>query len=171
MNKQFLMLLVMLSFLSCKPSKDLSTVPVVDITKYAGHWYEIARFPNSFEKDFECVTATYTVLDNGTIEVINKGFSSSKKRKEVKGKAWVPDSKYPGRLKVQFFWPFSGDYYIVALDPNYNYALIGNPSRNYLWILSKQKELEMSIYNSLVDTARNNGFEVEKLVKINQNCN
>jgi len=142
MIRNALILLTMISFLSCKPSQNLSTVEKVDIKKYAGQWYEISRLPNSFEKGLHCVTATYTLKKNNKIEVLNKGYSIKDRGKfsTAKGTAWVPNSEYPGRLKVRFFWPFSGNYYIISLDEEYNYALVGDPSRKYLWILSRTKE-------------------------------
>jgi len=165
--------LIMLSITACKSEqKDLTTVKELDLTKYAGTWYEIARLPNSFEKDLECVTATYTVLPNGKVEVLNKGYTNAdtSKLKSIKGVAWVPDNNYPARLKVRFFWPFSGKYWVIALDKDYNYALVGDPSRKYLWILSKSSTLDDSVYSTLVNIAKENGFDVEKLMMVNQNC-
>ena len=161
----------MASLLSCKTTQDLPTVEKVDISKYTGQWYEIARLPNSFEKGLECVTATYTQKSNGKIEVLNRGYSSTKgSYKTAKGTAWVPDSKYPGRLKVTFFWPFSGNYYITSLDENYQYALVGDPSRKYLWVLARTKTLDTSIYEDLLNHAENNGFNIQEVIRINQGC-
>ena len=111
----------LLGLISCKASMELQTVEKVDIDSYLGTWYEIARLPNSFEKGLECVTATYSLKENGKIEVLNKGYSAEKKKgfDTAKGTAWIPDPDYPGRLKVTFFWPFSGDYYIISLDEAY----------------------------------------------------
>ena len=163
----------MINLLSCKTIKDLPTVKNVDIEKYSGQWYEIARLPNSFEKGLECVTANYTVKKNGKIEVLNKGYSSenSGEFKTAKGTAWIPNAKYPGRLKVTFFWPFSGNYYIISLEKNYKYALVGDPSRKYLWILSRSRNLESTTYSKLLDIAKNNGFDIKDIIKINQDCN
>ncbi|MBE0650753.1 MAG: lipocalin family protein [Bacteroidales bacterium] len=154
-------------------SKDLPTVAKVDIHQYSGQWYEIARFPNRFERGLVCVTANYKVKENGKIEVINSGHRSDNIQKinAAKGTAWVPDDRFPGRLKVRFFWPFSGKYYIIALDRNYQYALVGDPSRKYLWILSRTKILSEDSYSKLLEIARENGFDTKKLIKINQDCN
>ena len=161
----------MASLFSCKTTQDLPTVEKVDIPKYSGVWYEIARLPNSFEKGLECVTATYTQKSNGKIEVLNKGYSSEKgSYKTAKGTAWLPDSKYPGRLKVTFFWPFAGNYYIISLEENYQYALVGDPSRKYLWVLARTKTLDLSIYDDLMKKAKSNGFDINKVIKINQEC-
>lgn len=163
----------MLSFLSCKNSEPLETVESVDINKYLGQWYEIARLPNSFEKGMECVTANYTLKKNEKIEVLNKGYLIDNKGefKTAKGVAWVPKTKYPGRLKVSFFRPFSGKYYIIALDKDYKYALVGDPSRKYLWILSRTKTLDDSIYTNLLDTAQKHKFDISTIIKVNQDCN
>jgi apolipoprotein D and lipocalin family protein len=161
----------MLSLSTCKSKyKELPTVNELDLARYAGTWYEIARLPNSFEKGLECVTATYTVLTNGRVEVLNKGYANadSSKIKSIKGVAWVPDSSNPGRLKVRFFWPFTGKYWVIALVMDYNYALVGDPSRKYLWILSKSSTLDNLTYTTLVNIAKENGFDVEKLMKVNQ---
>ena len=161
----------MASLFSASPAQDLPTVEKVDLTKYAGTWYEIARLPNSFEKGMTCVTATYTLKENGKVKVLNKGYLADKgKYKTAKGTAWVPDGGYPGRLKVTFFWPFAGNYYIMALDEGYAYALVGDPSRKYLWVLARTKTLEESIYSELMALAKNKGFDVEQVMRIDQSC-
>lgn len=171
MTNKIFILLSMAALLSCKTTQDLPTVEQVDISKYAGQWFEIARLPNSFEKGLECVTATYTQKNNGKIEVLNKGYSPEKgSYKTAKGTAWVPDGKYPGRLKVTFFWPFSGNYYIMSLDDNYQYALVGDPSRKYLWVLARSKTLDALIFEDLMNHAENNGFDIHQVININQDC-
>ncbi len=153
--------------------KELSTVPGVDINRYAGKWYEIARFQHSFEKDLVCVYAEYGIRDDGKISVTNSGrkISDPAKEKRITGKAWQPDPAEPGRLKVQFFWPIAAPYYIFHLDQeNYRYALVGTPSRNYLWILARDRAIDESLYRELVEVARRNGFAVENLVKVRQDC-
>ena len=172
MKTQLLILLAVIGLTSCKPSQNLSTVGEVDIQKYAGQWYEIARLPNGFEKDLECVTATYTMKKNGKIEVLNQGHSikDNTKAKKAKGTAWMPDGAYPGRLKVSFFWPFAGDYYIISLDENYAYALVGDPSRKYLWVLSRSSNLDESIYSELLGIAGTHGFDTHTMIKVKQDC-
>lgn len=172
MIRAAIILLMMGTNFISKPTQNLSTVKEVDIQKYAGQWYEIARLPNSFEKGLGCVTATYTLKKNGKIEVLNQGRSIKKpgKKSTAKGTAWVPDAAYPGRLKVSFFWPFAGNYYIISLDQDYNYALVGDPSRKYLWVLSRSKALDNTIYTELLDIAKVNGFDIDKVIKVNQGC-
>lgn len=161
----------MSSFSFNNTAQELPTVEKVDLSKYAGMWYEIARLPNSFEKGLECVTATYTLKSNGKIEVLNKGYSAEKgKYKTAKGTAQVPDMAYPGRLKVTFFWPFYGKYYIMALDENYQYVLVGDPSRKYLWILSRSRTLDEPIYSELMALAKTQGFDTDQVIRIDQNC-
>lgn len=172
MLKNLLILLILMNLLSCKTNRDLSTVGEVNLEKYAGQWYEIARLPNKFEKGLKCITATYSLKKNGKIEVLNKGFSIEKMGESdaAKGTAWIPDPNYPGRLKVSFFWPFAGDYYIISLDEEYQYVLVGDPSRKYLWILSRTKKLDDTIYSKLIDIGRQNGFKVEDIIKVDHDC-
>lgn len=173
MKKNMLFLFpVMFSFLSCKTAKDLPTVATVDINEYAGQWYEVAKLPNRFEKGLDCVTATYSVMENGKIKVENRGrlLKDLSRFKDITGTAWVPNPEFPGRLKVRFFWPFSGDYYIMALDENYSYALVGSPSRKFLWVLSKIKDLDKDIYDELLQVAKSNGFNIDAVERINQEC-
>lgn len=168
-----LILLTMFNVMSSNPKKELLTVKKVDLQKYSGRWFEIARFPNRFEKGLVCVTANYKVKENGKIEVVNKGHLSNdlNKIRTAKGTAWVPDKKYPGQLKVRFFWPFSGKYYVIALDKNYQYVLVGDPSRKFLWVLSRTKVLSEDIYSELLKIAQKNGFNTQKLIRIKQDCN
>jgi apolipoprotein D and lipocalin family protein len=172
MKKQLLILLAMISIASCKPSQNLTTVEKVDIQKYAGQWYEIARLPNGFERDLECVTANYSLKKNGKIEVLNQGYSikDKSKVKKAKGTAWVPDSAFPGRLKVSFFWPFAGNYYIISLDKNYTYALVGDPTRKYLWVLARSSKLDENIYSELLEIAGTHGFDTGAVIRVNQDC-
>lgn len=166
-------LAILVSTISCEEGMDLETVKTIDIEKYAGTWYEIARLPNSFEKGMSCVTATYTSLSNGKIEVKNAGILKGKnnKKKDIVGQAWVPNSALPGQLKVRFFWPFSGDYYIMELDKDYNIALVGSPTRNFLWVLSRSPQLDQTIVDELLAKAKEAKFDIDKVEMIPQDCN
>ena len=171
MKQKLLILLSMAASLSLTKAQELQTVEKVDFPRYAGTWYEIARLPNSFEKGLECVTATYTLKSNGKIQVLNRGYSVKKdKYQTARGTAHVPDPAFPGRLKVTFFWPFYGNYYITELDEKYQYALVGDPSRKYLWVLSRTKELDENTYSRLINVARDRGFAVEEMLRIRQDC-
>ena len=151
---------------------DLPSVISVDLNKYVGIWYEIAKLPNSFEDDLKCITTNYSLRQDGNISVENKGFKDShpRKLKVNYGKAWIPNPAYPGRLKVEFLWPFSTDYYILELDEKYQYALIGATSRKYLWILCRNPQMDAIIYNHLISKAKTLGFDISMLKKTKQDC-
>ncbi|MEH0155267.1 lipocalin family protein [Limibacter armeniacum] len=159
---------------ACKnDDPTLPTVAKVDLQKYIGRWYEIARFPNSFEKELKCVTATYAIKNDGKISVTNKGvnINDPSKVSESQGMAWRPDKSKEGQLKVSFFWPFAGDYFIIALDEkNYQYALVGSPDRDYLWVLSRKPELKQETYQKLLKIAEDNKFDISKLKLTPQDC-
>jgi apolipoprotein D and lipocalin family protein len=144
----------------------------VDLTRYAGKWYEIARLPNSFEKRLKCISATYVLRKDGRVDVLNEGVSINDpgKSSKAKGLAWVPDKNSPTKLKVRFFWPFSGDYWILYLDKEYRYVLVGDPSYKYLWILSRTRQLEETVYSMLLQKAAENGFDLKSLIKVDQEC-
>ncbi len=115
----------------------LQTVSHVDLHRYVGLWYEIDRYPNSFQKGCQGSTAMYTVRPDGKIDVINSCRDEQDGRlREAKGRAWVVDKTSNARLKVSFFWPFLGDYWIIDLGLEYEYAVVGTPNRQYLWILN-----------------------------------
>lgn len=161
----------LVTLVSCG-GESLPTVPTLDLEQYKGTWYEIARFPHRFEKDLQCVSATYTLRNDGKITVYNRGFSEKKKAfKDITGKAWVPDTTRPGEIKVSFFGPFAGDYFVMDIDSSYTSVLVGSPSRNYLWILARGTILEDDRYNELVGIAESRGFDVGKLEKVRHDCN
>ena len=141
----------------------------VELSRYLGRWYEIARMPSWFEKDLVGVTATYTLKDNGEIEVRNAGFDKtlSGERKESVGRAWIPDPAQSGRLKVSFFGPFAGDYVVFELDPEYRYALVGS-SKDLFWILSREPQMDEGLYLELLAKAEAAGYDLEKLIKVEQ---
>jgi apolipoprotein D and lipocalin family protein len=144
----------------------------VDLNKYTGTWYEIARLPNPFERKLKCITATYTLREDGKITVVNKGhlITDTEKINSARGVAWIPDKKTPAKLKVRFFWPFSGDYWILFLEKDYKYVLVGDPSFKYMWILARDKEMDDATYQMLLKKAVVNGFNVVPVIKVEQNC-
>jgi lipocalin len=149
----------------------METVKNVDLKRYVGKWYEIARFDHSFEKNLVGVTATYSFRDDGKIKVLNEGykFTLDGKHSKATGKAKVPDLKEPGKLKVSFFWFFYADYEILELDTvNYQYALIGGGSPDYLWILSRTPQMAPETYNMLLQKAKDRGYDLSKLIKVAQ---
>lgn len=149
---------------------ELKTVYYVDLSRYAGKWYEIARFPQRFEKDCTCTTAVYT-LEGDHVIVENRCNRQNGKRTYIKGKAFVEKGSGNSKLKVQFFWPFKGKYWIIELAKDYSYAMVGHPNRKYLWILSRTPQMENDIYNTLVEKAREKRFDVSQLKLTEQNCN
>ena len=149
--------------------RPLETVASVDLQKYVGKWYELARYPNRFEK--KCiadVTATYTALPNGTIRVVNACEDKDGRVTEANGKAKIVDPKTNAKLKVTFFWPFYGDYWIVDLAPDYSYAVVSEPKREYLWILARAPQMSPAEYDRILERLRILGLDPAKLVKTPQ---
>ena len=145
------------------------TVPSVDLARYAGRWYEIARLPNSFQK--KCaggVTATYELRPDGKVTVINECRAASGEITRAKGTAKVVDKQSKAKLKVTFFWPFYGDYCIFDLGPNYEYAAVGEPKRRYLWILSRTAQIDDALYQRLLAKMANQGFDTSRMIKTPQ---
>ena len=168
MKKGILMLFIIQLF-GCASHDELATVKDFDVNKYVGTWYEIARLPNSFEKKLTHVTATYSIKENGKINVLNRGFdTTSSKWKDIEGTATIPNKKQPAQLAVQFFWPFKGNYYVMYVDEAYQVALVGDPSRKFLWILSKQKTMKEDTFLHLQELAKNEGFLVNRMIQVNQ---
>lgn len=172
MKKTVLMLITIMIFSTAHSQKSPSVVSSVDFNRYKGLWYEIARLPNYFERKLKCTSATYTLGDDGRITVLNKGnyISEPKKTTSSKGIAWIPDKNNPAKLKVQFFWPFSGDYWIMDLDKEYRYVLVGDPSVKYLWILAREKKMDEPTYKMLIQKAIDNGYDVRTIIRVEQDC-
>jgi apolipoprotein D and lipocalin family protein len=172
MKKSFLILIIIMFFYTVQGQNNLTVVPAVDLQKYAGTWFEIARLPFSFESKLKCITATYSLRKDGNIDVLNKGhlISDPVKIKSSKGKAFIPDKKVPAKLKVQFFWPFKGDYWIMELDKEYKYVMIGEPSYKYLWILAREKKIDQAVMDKLFRKATDAGYNLTNLILTEQNC-
>lgn len=154
--------------LACGPSKtvDNSVVKTVDVYKYLGKWYEIARFDHRFERDMDQCIATYTLQKNGTIKVTNQGKKDGK-WETSEGKAKLTEE--PGVLRVSFWGPFYSDYRILVLAPDYSYALVGGSDDDYLWILSRTPELKKETRDMLVNEAQRRGYDTDKLVWVKHN--
>lgn len=149
--------------------RTLHTVNEVDLQRYAGKWYEIASMPEPFERGCACTTAEYTFIPEGYVEVVNRCLKDGGE-KEVKGKAFPLEGTGNSQLEVQFFWPLKGKYYIMALDEDYQYALVGHPNRKHLWILSRYPEMDEDVYLDYLQLARSEGFEINKLELTEQYC-
>ena len=142
----------------------LETVAKVDLNRYIGRWYEIARYPNRFERKCDRnVTATYTLRPDGKIGVVNACMTREGKLVRANGWAKVADRKTGAKLKVTFFWPFFGDYWIIDLGPNYEYAVVGEPSRKYLWILSRTATMDDKLYAEIISRLAAKGYDAGKL--------
>jgi apolipoprotein D and lipocalin family protein len=173
-RQKWIFFFMILSFLLSGCASIPSGVHAVDnfqIDKYLGTWYEIARLDHSFERGLINVSATYTLRDDGGINVLNKGFDQkSGKWKQIKGRAYFVGDKSIGRLRVTFFWPFYGGYNVIVLDKeNYSYTVVCGPTRSYLWILAREKTIDEPVIDNLVNTAKNLNFKTDKLIFVQQN--
>jgi apolipoprotein D and lipocalin family protein len=139
----------------------------VDLKRYIGTWYEIARFPNSFQEGCVGTSATYTLREDGKINVLNqcRRGTLNGEISSAKGTAWVVDEKTNAKLKVSFFWPFSGHYWIIDLGENYEYAVVGHPDRKYLWILSRSLEMDEELYNRIIERLKLQLYDTSRLMK------
>jgi len=173
MRKLFLILFTIMIFNLANSQKTLSVVSSVDLNRYKGKWFEIARLPNFFERKLKCTSAEYSLRDDGKITVINAGnyITDLQKSTSAKGVAWIPDKNFPAKLKVQFFWPFSGDYWIMHLDKDYRYVLVGEPGYKYLWILARERTMDDSTYKMLLQKAIDSGYDVKTIIRVEQDCN
>lgn len=136
-----------------------------DLKKYAGKWHEIARFDFKYEKNLKNVTAQYTLNDDGTIRVVNRGFNTKKQQwEEVTGKAKPVESPTRSALKVSFFGPFYAGYNVVMISPDYQNALVFGESKNYIWILSREKTIPAATKKKFLQKAKEAGYDLERLV-------
>lgn len=141
----------------------VTSVPAVDVARYTGKWFEIGSFPMFFQR--KCIsdtTAEYTPAANGAIGVRNRcrtesGFDESQ------GKATVVENTGNAQLKVSFFWPFKADYWVVGLDPDYRWAVVGTPNRKYLWVLSRTPQLPPALLAAALASASGQGFDLTQL--------
>jgi apolipoprotein D and lipocalin family protein len=145
----------------------LQTVAQVDLSRYTGTWFEIASYPQRFQKGCTGTTATYTLRDDGEIGVVNRCRKGSLQGEEesAEGRARVVDTTTNAKLEVTFFWPFWGDYWIIDLGKNYEYAVVGHPGRDYLWILSRTPLMEESVYRGVLDRLQAKGYPLDRLQK------
>ena len=169
-NKTVLLSIVLCMLTSATTPVTLQTVPYVDLQKYAGKWYEIASFPQRFQKGCNCTTAEYTLSKKGYVIVENRCNKDSINGKQsyIKGKAFVVENSGNAKLKVQFFWPFRGKYWIIDLADDYSYAVVGHPNKKYLWILSRTTKLEDTTYQQIISRIKEKGFDISKIKKTQQ---
>jgi apolipoprotein D and lipocalin family protein len=151
---------------ACSDKPKLETVPFVDLNRYLGKWYEIARFEQRFQEGCVASTATYTLRDDGKIGVLNQCHMNTVdgKLKSADGYAKVVDKKTNAKLKVTFFWPFFGKYWVIDLGENYEYAVVGHPNRKYLWILSRTPQLDQATFDGILERLRAQHYDLDKLI-------
>ena len=145
--------------------ETLQTVAQVDLKRYMGKWYEIASFPQRFQKGCHCTTAEYTLTDKGYAIVENKCNRGSVygKLSSIKGKVFVEENTGNAKLKVQFFWPFKAKYWIIDLADDYSYAVVSHPNKKYLWILSRTPQMQPAVYRQIVLRLKQKGFDLSPL--------
>jgi apolipoprotein D and lipocalin family protein len=162
-----IMVVSMVFFAACAHNPSLNVVQHVDLNRYTGTWYEISSYPTSFQKGCTGTMATYSIRDDGDIDVLNqcykKGFDGE--ITSAKGKAWVVDETTNAKLKVRFFWPFWGSYWVIDLGKDYDYAVVGHPSRKYLWVLSRTPQMDDVLYYEILGKISQQGYDTSKLVK------
>ena len=165
-SPHFLILLIAMTTATFN-AQELQTVAFVDLGKYAGKWYEIASFPQKFQRGCHCTTAEYTQSGNGYVIVENKcnRDSINGKPSYIKGKAFVVKNSGNAKLLVQFFWPFKAKYWIIDLADDYSYAVVSHPNRKYLWILSRTSKMDTAIYQQILVRLKAKGFDLSKLLK------
>jgi apolipoprotein D and lipocalin family protein len=173
------MILLTFSFAAArnKENAPLDVVPAVDLSRYTGKWYEIARLPNRFQKDCAGeVAATYTLLEDNQLKVVNECRESNGQLKKAEGKARLAKTGGPtSKLKVRFApawlsWLPSvwGDYWVIDLAPDYSYSVIGTPDRKYFWVLSRTPRMDEAVYQKIAERAAAKGFDIGQVKKTRQ---
>lgn len=170
LKRLILLALPLLALTGCNkvPDDAPPTVASVDIQRYQGKWFEIASFPASFQEGCTATTAEYSLRDDGKVNVVNSchlGSPSGEKKVAEATARLDPDQPNGSRLLVSFFPLIEGNYWILALDPDYRWSLVGSPDRKYLWILSRTPTLEAATYADIVARAQALGFDTAKLQK------
>lgn len=149
---------------------DNTTVSSLDLNRYLGQWYEIARYNHYFERGLVGCTAQYSLRDDGLIKVLNSGYKGSLDGKfsQSEGKARKKNATDPGKLEVAFFLNFWGDYYVLELAEDYRYALVGSSKEKYLWILSRTPQMEPADLDFVLQRATARGYDISKLIYVVQ---
>lgn len=166
--KQWLVSIGMLISMMGAPvtgAKPLEAVSHVDIERYLGKWFEIARYEAPFQQGCVASQATYSMNSDGTLKVLNecRDKTLDGKLRKATGKAWVVDTVSNAKLKVQFFWPFKGDYWIIDLGKDYEYTVVSEPKRQFLWILSRTSHMDTKVYETIVSNLAHWEFDVSRL--------
>jgi apolipoprotein D and lipocalin family protein len=161
------MLLLLAACATPIPDPPMATVPAVDLARYAGTWHEIARYPNSFQdgaRRCEGVTATYALRPDGQVGVTNRCRDAARGAEAVAtATAYAVEGGGNAKLRVSFFWPFYGDYWVIGLDPDYRWAVVGEPRRAFLWVLSRTPQMAPAEYEAALAAARAQGYDTARL--------
>ena len=165
--KTSLISLVFLLFTACESATKIPPIESLDINKYSGVWYEIARYDHYFERGLDNVTATYTIESDGSVQVLNRGFKSGEE-KTITGKAYRTGEGNSGILKVVFFI-FGSEYRVIYIDKDYKYAVVTSSSPDYLWILARSPKISDDRLGELTKFITGNGFKSEKLIFVKHN--
>jgi len=170
MKKLLLCLVFLLGGCAVAPPSGVIPVTGFELDRYLGKWYEIARLDHSFERGLSDVSAAYSPRDDGGLKVLNRGYDERAQIwKDAEGRAYFIGEPTVGSLKVSFFGPFYGGYHIIALDKeSYSWAMIGGPSRDYLWILARTRQLPPTVLGELLRQARALGFATDQLILVRQ---
>lgn len=167
-------MLISLLFAGCASRPPLATVPAVDLGRYEGHWFEIAKYPNWFQRACSSdVSAEYTAQPDGTISIVNKCRMKNGAMREAKGRATIVPGSNNAKLRLRFAGsPVAGDYWIIGLDEkHYSWALVGHPSRQFLWILARDPELQPAKYQRIVALAASLGYKAARIETTTQSPN
>jgi apolipoprotein D and lipocalin family protein len=171
---KYTILMICLIFAACSGGTypPLAVVDKVDVQRYLGVWYEIARLPNSFQKRCSCSSAEYSLIDESTLRVINRCHKDAPDGEidSARGKAFIVEGSNNAKLRVQFFWPFRGNYWILELDEDYQWVVVGEPGRKYLWILAREQQLDEQVYAMLLERIAAKGFDIDKLIRRESGC-
>lgn len=146
------------------PARDTADL---DLQRYLGTWYEVARFDSFFQRGCYATKATYSRRDDGELRIVNECHDGSPtgEVKKAEGKAWVEDPKEPGKLQVMFFWPFHGPYWVLEVAPDYSWALIGHPKKKSCWVMSRTPAMDEGLYAQLVKKLEARGYDTSKLIR------
>lgn len=166
MRSACISLSALLSLLACGCAPPPEVVSRVDVSRYMGRWYEIARFPAPFQDDCVATTATYGLREDGKVSVLNacREETFDGPIREVEGVARVVDPQTNAKLKVTFAWPFEGDYWIIMLDDSYRWAVVSDPWRKYLWILNRAPHMDDADFESILARLIDRGFDLDRLM-------
>ncbi|GJM24541.1 MAG: membrane protein [Phycisphaerae bacterium] len=169
-QKEFLQAPATKESTSSDGEQALVTVKQVDLKRYMGQWYEIARYPSVFQKGIVGVIAEYRLRNDGRIDVINSGFVKSLDGRSDRSESigWVVEKSRNAKWKVQFIWPFSVPYWIIDLGDDYEYAVVGQPSRKYLWVLSRTPQMDDETYDGICQRLAKQGYDPARLQKTPQ---